>query len=46
MHGGKGSGAPRGERNGAWAHGGRTNEATALRRAARRLLGLIDAAGV
>ncbi len=39
MHGGaKGSGAPKGERNGMWKHGGHTNEAVALRRAARRLM--------
>ena len=39
LHGGaKGSGAPKGERNGMWKHGGDTLEAVALRRAARRLL--------
>jgi len=39
MHGGaKGSGAPKGERNGMWKHGGHSEEATALRKAANRLL--------
>jgi len=38
MHGGTNKGAPRGERNGAYRHGGETNEAIALRSAARRLL--------
>ena len=43
MHGGaKGSGAPKGERNGMWKHGGDTGEAIALRRAANRLLRRID----
>ena len=38
MHGGaKGSGAPRGERNGNYRHGHRTKEAIAQRRAARVL---------
>lgn len=38
-HGGaKGSGAPMGEANGAWQHGGWTKEAVALRRQATRLL--------
>ena len=38
MHGGKGSGAPTGHANGAWKHGGWTNEAVSLRRAVGRLL--------
>ena len=38
LHGGKSTGAPRGERNGSWKHGGDTNEAVALRRAAGRLI--------
>ncbi|MGE3583828.1 MAG: HGGxSTG domain-containing protein [Novosphingobium sp.] len=39
MHGGaKGSGAPSGERNGMWRHGGFTSEAIALRKAANRLM--------
>ncbi len=39
LHGGaKGSGAPEGERNGMWKHGGFAAEAVALRRAARRLI--------
>ena len=35
MHGGRSSGAPQGERNGNWKHGGDTLEAVALRKAAR-----------
>lgn len=39
MHGGaKGSGAPKGEHNGMWKHGGYTKEAIALRQAANRLV--------
>ena len=38
MHGGTNKGAPRGEGNGAYRHGGETKEAVALRAAARRLL--------
>ncbi|WP_283205836.1 hypothetical protein [Methylobacterium cerastii] len=38
MHGGAhGSGAPRGERNGAYRHGMRTHEMTELRREVREL---------
>lgn len=35
---GAGGGAPKGERNGNWKHGGHTREAEAVRRAATRLL--------
>jgi hypothetical protein len=42
MHGGTNPGAPRGERNGAYRHGGHTSEAVAIRRAAARLLKEID----
>jgi hypothetical protein len=46
MHGGTNRGAPKGERNGNWKHGGRTREAVALRRAVSRLLkDLADACG-
>lgn len=38
MHGGKGSGAPKGECNGNWKHGSATLEAVSLRRSASRLL--------
>ena len=38
MHGGTNKGAPRGDRNGAYRHGGETKEAIALRAAARRLM--------
>lgn len=39
MHGGaQGSGAPKGEANGNWRHGGWTNEAVAFRREAMALL--------
>ena len=38
MHGGLSPGAPKGERNGRWKHGGDTLEAVELRRSARRLL--------
>ena len=41
MHGGKGSGAPHGERNGKWRHGGDTLHAVALRKAAHRLVRLL-----
>lgn len=37
-HGGLSTGAPRGDRNGAWKGGAFTKEAIALRRAASRLL--------
>ena len=37
-HGGKSPGAPKGERNGNWRHGGDTNDAVALRRETRALL--------
>lgn len=37
LHGGR-AGAPRGERNGSWRHGGETKEAVAQRRAVRALL--------
>ncbi len=38
MHGGKNPGAPKGERNGQWKHGGDTNEAIAVRRQVSKLL--------
>ena len=39
MHGGaKGSGTPRGERNGAYRHGGHSVEAVAFRRQCRAVL--------
>jgi hypothetical protein len=38
MHGGKGSGATRGEANGNWKYGGETREAVALRKSARDLI--------
>jgi hypothetical protein len=39
MHGGaKGSGAPKGEANGAYRHGGWTQEAVAVRREAAAIL--------
>jgi hypothetical protein len=37
LHGGR-AGAPPGERNGAWRHGGRTREAIAQQKAIRALL--------
>ena len=37
LHGGR-AGAPSGPRNGAWRHGGATNEAKAQRKAVRALL--------
>jgi hypothetical protein len=37
LHGGR-AGAPSGERNGAWRHGGRTKEAIAQQKAIRALL--------
>lgn len=48
MHGGaKGSGAPKGERNGNYRHGARTQEAMAFRRECRetleRVRSLLDA---
>ena len=46
MHGGaSGSGAPKGERNGMWRHGGFTSEAIALRQAANRLVRATEALG-
>lgn len=41
MHGGKRSGAPSGECNGMWRHGGDTLQAVALRKAANELLRLL-----
>jgi hypothetical protein len=38
MHGGKRSGAPKGEANGAYVHGGWTEDAINLRREVSRLL--------
>jgi hypothetical protein len=39
MHGGaRGSGAPKGEANGMWKHGGWSNDAVALRREASKLM--------
>jgi hypothetical protein len=38
MHGGKGSGAPKGERNGNFVHGAMTGEAIAQRREAAALV--------
>jgi hypothetical protein len=38
LHGGLSPGAPLGARNGAWRHGGATNEAKAQRKAVRALL--------
>jgi hypothetical protein len=43
MHGGKGSGAPKGVANGAWEHGGWTKEAVRVRRAAAALLRALKA---
>lgn len=44
MHGGAiGSGAPTGERNGAWRHGERTREAIERRREVAQLLRLLRA---
>ena len=43
MHGGKGSGAPKGERNGNWKHGGNTREAICLRKSVRRLMTMLAA---
>ncbi len=37
LHGGR-AGAPSGERNGAWRHGGRSKEAAAQRKAIRAIL--------
>jgi hypothetical protein len=37
-HGGKSPGAPKGERNGNYRHGGETNDAVDLRRQVSRLL--------
>ena len=42
MHGGLSPGAPKGQRNGRWKHGGDTLEAVDLRRSARRLLRSVD----
>jgi len=42
MHGGaRGSGAPKGEANGSWKHGGFTNEAVAFRREVAALLKVV-----
>jgi len=38
MHGGASPGAPKGERNGMFRHGGHSNESIALRAEVRRLL--------
>lgn len=46
MHGGRNPGAPKGERNGMWKHGGETIEAVALRRDAGRLLRALRQAGL
>lgn len=46
MHGGRNPGAPKGERNGMWKHGGETIEAVALRREAGRLLRALRQAGM
>lgn len=43
-HGGKSPGAPMGEANGSYRHGGETNEAIALRQEASRLLKAIRSA--
>ena len=40
-HGGKSPGAPKGERNGNYRHGGETNEAVELRRQVSRALKII-----
>lgn len=46
LHGGaNGSGAPKGEQNGMWKHGGFTSEAIALRQAANRLVRATEALG-
>jgi len=42
MHGGKGSGAPKGNRN-AWKHGGRTAEARAAARWLRAIAKVMNA---
>ena len=45
MHGGaRGSGAPKGERNGMWRHGGFTGNAIALRQEVRELLEALKSA--
>lgn len=41
MHGGKNAGAPKGQANGMWKHGGETREAVALRTQASRLVRLL-----
>jgi hypothetical protein len=47
MHGGaKGSGAPKGERNGMWKHGAFAVEAVALRQAAQRLVASLDGTNI
>jgi len=38
LHGGRSLGAPKGERNGAWKHGGHAHTAVTLRREARQLI--------
>ncbi|WP_431849233.1 hypothetical protein [Allosphingosinicella sp.] len=46
IHGGaNGSGGQKGERNGAFKHGGWSNDAVALRRAAGRLLRVVRDSG-
>ncbi|WP_425516930.1 hypothetical protein [Sphingopyxis soli] len=40
-HGGKSPGAPKGERNGNYRHGGETNEAVELRRQVSRALKIV-----
>jgi hypothetical protein len=42
MHGGTNKGAPHGDRNDAYRHGGETKEAIALRAAARRLMRALE----
>ena len=42
VHGGASPGAPKGRANGSWKHGGWTDEAVALRRAAIRLLKAVE----
>lgn len=45
LHGGaEGSGAPKGERNGMWRHGGFTGNAIALRQEVRELLNALKSA--
>lgn len=43
LHGGaKGSGAPQGERNGMWKHGGYEQEAASLRREVQRVMKVLS----